>query len=785
MSEQIDRNPNANWLADFSLDTNENDWKQGAEAAPGENLSCAVCWFPSEGVAPPGAMSLVHGGEMSGKERAAWMARVKGIADHGEDKMEFKLSDIDLEMPPASSSARGRAASDAGSDTMSASSPSMGGGSGSSSGGSGPTSSLRTLSPGVIAQASRGEAAMTPEAFCPAPGPAGSASADRLRGRRGSRASSCQWDPRSSSRNSGSCTPSSLASSLSAMQQELDEALDGKAGIADFPDEMRSDDAIDAMIRSLKNPYCAQRASSAYGSGGVVRGAGSAPMDADEQAYQEAIAPVPAPAPASMNDSESEVAGVSRGSGGMAWGNSSERNVLSFSSSSSSSSTSSSGSASALPANMTGQQPMYGTSLQVPQTDGAATGMALTMPPPSSAAMGLLPSVMGGRVPGYAPQTGSLLQFPGGSPKPQPQHGFRQLEGQSSVTSGMESSAIGRKRGAAEEPLHGQRAPKSARGPLGLPMAGGGSHQSHSQSQGLPASPTGRGMQTHAVPSSGGAGQVAGRRLRRRAAAAQKHRHQQKLQLDGDTAAQARARLEEATAGQGSASRLPDTAEQRASLPSSMADEDCKQLKSGRPLPASTTKMLREWLLSPQLFNFPWPDEPVKQEMARRARITVGRLNVWLTNGRKRLWAPLRRQMGLPVLNYSEAKKRRQQQLLEEQVESAAAGSNAAAVGGRAGGARGASAAVAGAGAGAAGAGAAGSGQGAAVACAPSPAEAVQGLVSVHTGLAQRRQELLEQLAKVDRQLQTVQGAAAARARQTASSTSSSGAASRPNSELI
>jgi len=110
---------------------------------------------------------------------------------------------------------------------------------------------------------------------------------------------------------------------------------------------------------------------------------------------------------------------------------------------------------------------------------------------------------------------------------------------------------------------------------------------------------------------------------------------------------------------QSSVGRLPDEAEQRASLPSEMADEDCKGLKSGRPLPSSTTKMLREWLLAPQMFNFPWPDEPVKQEMARRARITVSRLNVWLTNGRKRLWAPLRRQMGLPVLNYSEAKKRR------------------------------------------------------------------------------------------------------------------------------
>jgi len=258
---------------------------------------------------------------MSDKERTAWMARVKGIADNGIDAMEFKLSDIDLEIPKA-----GAASTASGSSPLDAS------------------SSMRNLSPGMTGS-------ITPDGFSPAPGGfAGMPSPGREiyhgRGRSGS----------------GSCTPSSLSSSLSAMQAELEDALEGKATVDDFPDEMRSDDAIDAMIRSLKNPYCARRAAavSAYGTG-------AAASDENERAYQEALAPVPAPAPPSGPGAD--FAGHGRWS-----------------------------------SHHMAPLPIRPSHMQVPQTDGAMPGAGTGAGAGSAAGtalgVGLLPPMTGGDAPG-------------------------------------------------------------------------------------------------------------------------------------------------------------------------------------------------------------------------------------------------------------------------------------------------------------------------------------------------------------------------------------------------
>ena len=80
-----------------------------------------------------------------------------------------------------------------------------------------------------------------------------------------------------------------------------------------------------------------------------------------------------------------------------------------------------------------------------------------------------------------------------------------------------------------------------------------------------------------------------------------------------------------------------------------------------RPLPDWSVKILQEWLLSPEHFDFPWPTDAERKALAEEAGVTPKRLSIWLTNARKRLWAPLRRKRGLPVLRYGTAKRLREE----------------------------------------------------------------------------------------------------------------------------
>lgn len=89
----------------------------------------------------------------------------------------------------------------------------------------------------------------------------------------------------------------------------------------------------------------------------------------------------------------------------------------------------------------------------------------------------------------------------------------------------------------------------------------------------------------------------------------------------------------------------------------------------GRQLPEWSVHVLKEWLLSPEHFDYPWPTMEEKDDLAARAGIDERQLGIWLTNARKRLWMPLRRRQGLSIPRYSDAKSERVQRALVERVQ--------------------------------------------------------------------------------------------------------------------
>ncbi|KAA0157979.1 hypothetical protein FNF31_05618 [Cafeteria roenbergensis] len=89
----------------------------------------------------------------------------------------------------------------------------------------------------------------------------------------------------------------------------------------------------------------------------------------------------------------------------------------------------------------------------------------------------------------------------------------------------------------------------------------------------------------------------------------------------------------------------------------------------GRQLPEWSVHILKEWLLSQEHFDYPWPTPEEKTELAARAGIDERQLGIWLTNARKRLWMPLRRRQGLPIPRYADAKAERVQKALVARVE--------------------------------------------------------------------------------------------------------------------
>ena len=75
-----------------------------------------------------------------------------------------------------------------------------------------------------------------------------------------------------------------------------------------------------------------------------------------------------------------------------------------------------------------------------------------------------------------------------------------------------------------------------------------------------------------------------------------------------------------------------------------------------RALPTSAVRVLKEWMLAPANYDHPWPTEEEKQQLADKCGISVRQVTVWLTNGRKRVWKPLREAQGLPVTDYKQAR---------------------------------------------------------------------------------------------------------------------------------
>jgi hypothetical protein len=47
-------------------------------------------------------------------------------------------------------------------------------------------------------------------------------------------------------------------------------------------------------------------------------------------------------------------------------------------------------------------------------------------------------------------------------------------------------------------------------------------------------------------------------------------------------------------------------------------------------------KILKRWLLSPEHYDFPYPNEEEKKRLAEITGISVKQLNTWFTNSRKR-----------------------------------------------------------------------------------------------------------------------------------------------------
>ena len=51
---------------------------------------------------------------------------------------------------------------------------------------------------------------------------------------------------------------------------------------------------------------------------------------------------------------------------------------------------------------------------------------------------------------------------------------------------------------------------------------------------------------------------------------------------------------------------------------------------------AAVTKILKRWLLSPEHYDFPYPNEEEKGRLAEVTGISLKQLNTWFTNSRKR-----------------------------------------------------------------------------------------------------------------------------------------------------
>jgi hypothetical protein len=114
-----------------------------------------------------------------------------------------------------------------------------------------------------------------------------------------------------------------------------------------------------------------------------------------------------------------------------------------------------------------------------------------------------------------------------------------------------------------------------------------------------------------------------------------------------------------------------------------------------RNLCPRATRILKDWMTSPEHFDHPYPDEKEKLELAAKAGITTKQLTIWFTNARKRLWVPMRKRQvrlygfgtleelwcvsssvvcccsptvqGLPIIGFAEYRTEQKKRFIEEQ----------------------------------------------------------------------------------------------------------------------
>ena len=115
-------------------------------------------------------------------------------------------------------------------------------------------------------------------------------------------------------------------------------------------------------------------------------------------------------------------------------------------------------------------------------------------------------------------------------------------------------------------------------------------------------------------------------------------------------------------------------------------EDDDEEGGKKRKLPARAVKILQDWMLvsffEPPLcsrltrrfsqrynFHHPYPSDTEKQHLASVCGITLKQLTNWFTNARKRLWIPLRKQRGLPVVQYNEARTAMKEQKMQKIAE--------------------------------------------------------------------------------------------------------------------
>ena len=65
-----------------------------------------------------------------------------------------------------------------------------------------------------------------------------------------------------------------------------------------------------------------------------------------------------------------------------------------------------------------------------------------------------------------------------------------------------------------------------------------------------------------------------------------------------------------------------------------------------RRLSRDVVRVLKKWMMAPEHYEHPYPDEAEKAALCAETGITQKQLTTWFTNARKRIWAPRRKARG-------------------------------------------------------------------------------------------------------------------------------------------